>query len=247
MNHDELQDLLGAYALDAVDPGERDAVEAHLRECGRCRAEVAEHREAATFLAHSGADAPDGVWDRIVDSLEAAPPDLRLVPAAGAGSAGAAERARRPWRRAVAVVGAAAAAAVIVLGVEIRQQDERIGELETALEDPITAAYRTALADPNARIIELAAADGTTTLRGAITEGGMGYLRAADLPQLGPGRTYQLWGGAADRLVSLGVIGDDPDVVTFRAGPYDVLAISEEPEPGVVAPTSTPVVQGALS
>ncbi|MEA3055576.1 MAG: hypothetical protein QOD30_1008, partial [Actinomycetota bacterium] len=51
-SHDEIQELLGAYALDAVDPDERSDVEDHLRDCARCRAEVAEHRDTAAFLAH---------------------------------------------------------------------------------------------------------------------------------------------------------------------------------------------------
>ena len=42
--HEDFQDLLGAYALDAVDPTERDEIERHLATCPRCRAEVAEHR-----------------------------------------------------------------------------------------------------------------------------------------------------------------------------------------------------------
>ena len=78
MTHDEVADLLGAYALDAVDADERAAIEAHLATCARCRAEVAEHREAAALLANEGGDAPDGLWSRIAGSLEAAPPELRL-------------------------------------------------------------------------------------------------------------------------------------------------------------------------
>ena len=63
LSHSELEELLGAYALDAVDGDERDAVELHLRECPRCRAEVADHREVAAALAQTGGPAPDGVWD----------------------------------------------------------------------------------------------------------------------------------------------------------------------------------------
>ena len=68
--HEEIQELLGAYALDAVEDAERDAIELHLRECPRCRAEVADHREVASLIGHGGAPAPDGVWDRIVGALD---------------------------------------------------------------------------------------------------------------------------------------------------------------------------------
>ena len=40
--HDEIPELLGAYAHDAVEPDAAALVEDHLRECPRCAAEVAE-------------------------------------------------------------------------------------------------------------------------------------------------------------------------------------------------------------
>ena len=76
--HEDIQELLGAYALHAVDPDEAEVVEAHLEPCPRCRAEVEGHREVATMLGNSGGDAPDGLWDRIASQLEDPPPPLRL-------------------------------------------------------------------------------------------------------------------------------------------------------------------------
>src|SRR3954468_13451869 len=75
---DEFTELLGAYALDAIDDDEREAIEAHLLTCPRCRAEVAEHREVAAFLS-KGAPAPDGVWDRIAAELSPPAPPLRMT------------------------------------------------------------------------------------------------------------------------------------------------------------------------
>jgi anti-sigma factor RsiW len=68
--HDEIRALLGAYALDAVDPEETRAVEDHLRECPQCRAEVEQHRSVAALLGNVGAAAPAGLWDRIAASLD---------------------------------------------------------------------------------------------------------------------------------------------------------------------------------
>ena len=42
----------------------------------RCRAEVEGHREVASMLGNSGADAPEGVWDRIASQLEDTPPPM---------------------------------------------------------------------------------------------------------------------------------------------------------------------------
>ena len=69
-NHDELRELLGAYALDAVDADEALAVEAHLAGCPQCRAEVEQHRSVAALLGNAGATAPAGLWDRIAASLD---------------------------------------------------------------------------------------------------------------------------------------------------------------------------------
>ncbi|MGH9044990.1 MAG: anti-sigma factor domain-containing protein [Acidimicrobiales bacterium] len=67
--HSEIAELLGAYALDALDPAEVDQVEAHLATCPRCAGEVARHHEVAGLLANTGADAPPELWDRIAENL----------------------------------------------------------------------------------------------------------------------------------------------------------------------------------
>ena len=68
--HDEVRELLGAYALDAVDPDEAFAVEAHLKDCPQCRDEVEQHRSVAALLGNAGSAAPAGLWDRIAASLD---------------------------------------------------------------------------------------------------------------------------------------------------------------------------------
>jgi hypothetical protein len=240
MNHDEIADLLGAYALDAVDDDERAEIEAHLVDCARCRAEVNEHREVATLLAHSGADAPEGVWSRIAGALDQPPPDLRLVPEPASQPTAP---VRRVPRLAAALV-AAAAGVVAVLGFQVRQQDQRIDELQAAVADPLAPAFEAALDAPDSQLVELTSADGTIVLRGAVTDDGTGYLRASALPRLDLDRTYQLWGAAGDELVSLGVLGAEPDVVTFGARDFDGFAITEEDAPGVVTSRNRPVVTG---
>src|SRR5688572_24895940 len=106
MTHEQLQELLGAYALDAVDSDEALAIEAHLSECPRCRAEVADLREVAGLLSHAGAAAPEGVWDRIASSLTEPPPPLRLE----------VQRERRASRgRVLQTIALSAAAAVLVV------------------------------------------------------------------------------------------------------------------------------------
>ena len=98
LSHSEIEELLGAYVCDAVDADEAIAVERHLQTCPRCRAEVAELREVTALLATADtpAAAPDGVWDRILSSLEETPPALRLSVVAPMPEAGATRSATEP-------------------------------------------------------------------------------------------------------------------------------------------------------
>jgi hypothetical protein len=68
--HEEIQELLGVYALDAVDPETAAMVEAHLEGCVRCATEVAQHHEVAGLLANSGGSSPAGLWDGIASQLD---------------------------------------------------------------------------------------------------------------------------------------------------------------------------------
>ena len=83
MTHDEIEELLGVYALDALDDDERQEVDDHLLTCPRCRAELAAHREVAALLGNRVGDAPavapDELWDRISASLQDEPPALSPV------------------------------------------------------------------------------------------------------------------------------------------------------------------------
>jgi len=60
--HEEAFADLGAYALDALAPDERAAIEAHLQSCATCRDELRSMSEAATSLASA---VPSRPMDRI--------------------------------------------------------------------------------------------------------------------------------------------------------------------------------------
>ena len=62
LSHDAVVDLLGAYALDAVDPGEAAAVEAHLGTCPGCLDEIARLQQAAGALAGPEEEPPSELW-----------------------------------------------------------------------------------------------------------------------------------------------------------------------------------------
>jgi hypothetical protein len=260
LTHDEIEDLLGAYALNAVEDPERAQVERHLERCPRCRAEVADHREVAALLANGGADAPEGVWQRITDALEESPPPMRLDLAAPGPAAvtdlAAGRRARQERRaagslaaRVAVMVGAAAAVVIGFLGVQVVRQERLLDDMRATLnEDASLRAANLALADPDGARARLESPDGSLAATAVVLPNGTGYLLAHDLPALDDTRTYQLWGAADDIVISLGVLGANPDdVVPFQAsGPVELLVITDEEAPGVPQSEQPPLLAGAI-
>jgi anti-sigma-K factor RskA len=235
LNHQDIESLLGAYALDAVDPAEADAIELHLRECPQCRAEVAAHRETAAMLANSGTPAPPGVWDNIVAQLEASPPLLTLAKA-------------RPVKRWPTIT--SAAAAIVLLAGSVAWVVGRQSTPGTRPGgSPIDAAIIAAYADPHARSVRLNSSDGRHHVDAVVRQDGTGYLVRNNLPPLAAGRTYQLWGIVGRNKVSLGVLGRAPTRLAFiaRMTKLDALAITDEEAGGVVASQQAPVVVGVVA
>src|SRR5580658_2450780 len=70
LSHEAIGELLGAFALDAVDPIEASIITAHLVDCPRCRDEVAQHQQTAAMLANTGGEAPDTLWDGISSQID---------------------------------------------------------------------------------------------------------------------------------------------------------------------------------
>lgn len=248
-------ELLGAYALDALDTDEHALVSAHLAGCPRCAAEVAQHRETIGLVAASGGNAPEGVWERISQAIDdgtrnasrQAPPlpSLRRT-----------SRRTDRWRKPMAALAAAAAAAVIAL---VGVQTVRVDHLDHQVRQLNAAARQAggfqgaaaALVDPSARHLQL-----TSTRAGSRTVGelvllpsGAAYLVGANLPSLAETSTYQLWSIVAGRAVSVGVLGAHPATVAFTvdpAAPSREFLVTVEPAGGVVAPTSAPVARAAV-
>lgn len=235
-----LDELLGAYALDAVDDDERQRVESYLAINPRAAAEVQDHREVATMLAYNGMDAPAGVWDRIESEIGmvASPPppgpELARVMAFPQPTAGSnvSDRGRNwsaatPW-----ALGVAAASLLLVGAVGVFSlRDDGAG-------DPIEMAYSSALDDRDSVTTELVADGSDASAQGVIDQDGHGYLLATDLPTLPAGETYQLWGvlGGTGDVVSIGILGPNPELETFTIeGVVDALAITIEQAPGVIS------------
>lgn len=255
-SHDEIAELLGVYAVDAVDAVERTIVEDHLPACPRCKAEVADHREVAAKMAYSGAPAPEGIWSRIQEALEESPPELGLlVPAlssrdrreADAGSTAGSTTSHPAPRRWMPL---AAAAALVVLalfaGVVIGGAGDGQAPVDTAAQVTLEDIARRVLNDPDSAKVDLASlSDETLKATAAVEDDGSGYLLGTSLPALDESQTYQLWGVRPDAVISLGILGNSPGVIAFHLdNNIEALVITAEVTGGVPQSSNPAILVG---
>jgi anti-sigma-K factor RskA len=248
-------DLLGAYALDALDPDEAQVVATHLASCPRCAQEVDEHRQTIGLLAAGGAGvAPTAVWDAIAAKIEGSSPAADGHPPMPVLLNKS--RRRSGWRQPSRWLGAiAAAAAAVVIGagtVQIAHLNHRVSQLTaTARQSGAFEGAAAALVDPSARHLVLMATHPSTKPLGelVILPSGSAYLIASDMAPLPDTSTYQLWAVIDGRAVSVGVLGARPVAVAFSVDPGVTTAaylLTVEPAGGVVSPTTTPIAQARV-
>jgi anti-sigma factor RsiW len=265
-DHDEVAELLGAYALDAVDAEEARRIEGHLAECPRCRGEVDELRDVAAALASQSAleadQPPPELWARISDavgrSARVAPvdqvpqPSVSRPPASITRLADARRRTRDPrrWLQAIGAAGAAAAIALLALGLV--NADGRVHQLQSAVAGSgAQAAVRAALVSPGHKVVRLRTPSGTAVASLVVEHTGAGYVVSSRMSPLPADETYQLWASIGGRPISLGLLGRRPATGTaFSLGSAARIAralmVTVEPAGGVAAPDHAPVAIGAL-
>jgi len=248
-SHDEIEELLGAYALDAVDGDERAMVEDHLRDCPRCRDEVEAHREVAAHLSFAGASAPEGLWSRIASELEPAEPEPELGRLLQLRRA----RPRRRWMT-PSLVAAAASIAILAgaLGWQLHNQQTKVSNITRQLATSVglNQAVRDASLDARSSKFALVSADGKVHVDAVVEPDGTGFLVPhKSLAALPHDQTYQLWGVVGNQRISLGLLGTKPDVVPFKASAprLDALAITTERAGGVLQSAHAPVAAGAVA
>jgi anti-sigma factor RsiW len=256
MNHDTIIELLGAFALDAVDPDEAAAVREHLAGCPRCRDEVAQHHQTAGLLAPPGDEPPAHLWEGISARLGQSPPAAEPVPLDVPQPAVRPRRApERPARsrwglRVGALVAVAAAAAIAALGVEVGRLDHRLNRVaaSTGAQD-LSDAARNALLNPQTQRILLSSPGPNSQVLAEVVAGSpsTAFLFNRGLPALPSARTYQLWLTGPGRTISMGLLGSNPGTVAFALGPTlpsRAFAVTVEPANGSVVPTLPIVASG---
>ncbi|MFZ0251208.1 MAG: anti-sigma factor [Acidimicrobiales bacterium] len=257
MSHDEASDLLGAYALDAVDGDEYAELEEHLESCPRCRGELDGLREVAAAMGNSVEPVPEGLWSQIALRLPErqeggeAPPMPRLTSEARSPFRVPAEGPTRRHRVMVSTIGAiavAAAAVAVVLGIGLVHADNKVTGLQAdqAAASPNVAA---ALRAPGHRVVTLDSSTHTEQAKVVVLPSGQGYVVSSSLPSLDDGRTYQLWAIEGNQPISLGLLGRSPGRAAFiMAGSTrpSRLSITAEPAGGSVFPTGPILATGTV-
>jgi hypothetical protein len=242
VSHEELESLLGAYALDALDPDEEVLLEAHLAECPRCRTEVAAHRETAAALGNTGGQAPSGVWERIAAELDAGRPATQTPPTPSS-------VIPLPLRRqlalpVLAVLAAAALVVVALLAVSTIRLQHRVDALRsTESAGGLQQAAAAAVLDPHHTTAHLTSANGRFSAEVIIGPAGDAYWVNSDLPALDPLHTYQMWGLDNGQIVSLGLLGPHPQVAAFHVdSAVSRLMVTAEPKGGRPQPDTNVLI-----
>lgn len=231
----DLHHLAAAYALDALDPDERAAFEAHYPTCDVCRGEVEQFRETARHLGESVAAAPPAALEQAVMAevarIRQLPPDRVAQPSVRS----RAERRRRYVPG--GLLAAAAAVLALVVGaaalVGTRGGASPVEEVLAAPDAVVTALAPTADGGPGTfQVIWSAERDRVAVI-------------ANGLPEPGPDRVYELWAIVDDTPVPAGLFTPDDGGVRTAVDIDDVDAaawgVTVEPSGGSSAPT-TPIL-----
>jgi anti-sigma-K factor RskA len=247
VNCEQADELIGAYALDALPDDEAAQMRAHIETCARHATEASELRAVAARLPALAGEVqpPVALRTRVLDAVRATPqtPEreaprslVRGPRARGISATG------RDWRvqwGALAAVLVAAIGGLLAWNVVLMQRLDDDGATEFA--SAITATSALESADGMRA--------GTVVYFGDEREA---VLIADGLDALDASReTYQLWSLVDGEATSLGLMTPDDAGRASMAFAYDArvadaLAITVEPAGGSTQPTTDPVYVAEL-
>lgn len=255
MTHEEAMEFAGLYALDALTPDEKAAVDAHIAACTEDHSEFAELGGVAPALASVAepAGAPAALKRRVLESYRADVVVPAARPAAGA-SAPATTSARRasvPNWMGWAAAGIALVLIAVLGAVSLNLQSQ--ADLANQRAEQMRAAIA-AMSEPGSQVAILKGSGTAAGVSGfvAVPAGGTGYMVMTNVPAVPAGMTYQGWYIANGTPVSAGTmqVGSDGDIVVSGLQPVpetSVVAVTVEPDGGSEQPTSQPIIVGNLS
>ncbi len=227
-DHEEIRELIAAYALDALDPEDSARVQAHLPRCASCRRELASFLRVADQIALSTRDAGPArdLETRILREASLVPRPVRARRAWG-------------WTPGFAV---AAAVLVFVLAAGNVAQWVRSPQFQARTKGLVTVALVGTVGHKDAY--------GTIVVD---TDDSEGVMAVRGLPQLSPGSRYQLWLTRDGETLSGGLFTVNPDgygslLVKVPGGfrGFRAFGVSIEPQEGSSVPRGSMIMRGGL-
>ena len=224
-----IHELTAGYALDALDPDEREEFERHLAGCEQCQKELASFWEVTSALAVAADGPAPGAELRERILADARAEKQTVVPL----------ESRRRLSPVLASVTAVAAVLAIGLGIYSISLNGQLDDTKAALTAQQSAAE--VLADPAATTVALQSGSG----RLVVANDGAAVLVLNDLAAAPAGMTYQAWIVEGQTPVSAGIFDttDEQAIVPIlQAVPNGaVVAVTLEQAGGAASPTLPPL------
>ncbi|TMD04846.1 MAG: anti-sigma factor [Chloroflexi bacterium] len=236
ITHAEADELLGAYALDALTAAEARRLEEHLAGCPEQAAAAAELRTTQSLLALTAGEVqpPPELRQRIRQAVAANPSQSGTVSGPAAAIVPIRRASRMPrWapRRAYLAV---AAALLVSLGV-----GGLIGYQLSQSQQPLAYTFQ---GDPTR-------APGADARLVYFRDRQQAVLTVSGLPRLTAGHVYEIWlikgGVPVDEGISADPNGNVAAPISGDVPRFDQLAITIEPGEQQL-PTTTPILIGSL-
>ncbi|MGQ0648187.1 MAG: anti-sigma factor [Gemmatimonadaceae bacterium] len=247
-------DSAAAYALGAVDPDERAALDALMEQSPEFRLEVERYRHLVGLMAYAArvVPAPETLRQRILSDARAVRPIASAAPKRPARPFSAA----LPWLAAAAGLGFA-----IVTSNRLRASQDAAAALRSEL---VTAQQQLAIRDstmaafmgPEVHVVSLSEADRKPSARVFWNHTKNVFIVTAfNVPPAPVGKTYQLWAiSKGKNPMSMGTFNTDatgratlivPVGNTITTGGFiDLCGMTLEPEGGSPQPTEAPRLVG---
>ena len=260
MTHEEAFAEIGALVIGALSADEERAVMTHIEECAECQAELAAMKEVATQLP-----ALDSIGEIPAERSRSIRDSLVARASASTSAAAPVQRAGFNYWKPLAL---AASAAIVALGLAYsreRTESRRLAQIadeRSAVTDSLSRAIRgrddllQSITGPSVSVVELSsdAVQAPTARMFWDRATNRWTMYAHGLPQPAPGRAYELWLVTADAKIPAGVFKPSPDgTATFTAtyalepSQLQAIAVTDEPEAGVPAPTGPIVLIGSAA
>jgi hypothetical protein len=273
LSHDQAVERLDALAFDTLQGAERDAVIAHVEGCEICGSELVQLRETVALLAFSAPSSAgtanetrDRIHARLMARAAAETGALQDMPTRVIKPSRSVVNAIA-WRRAEWM--AIAAGILLVVSVSVLASVMRDRQnLRFALNDQVARSQRATTASDSLRTAVMkrdsiiAGLTGRDVAMMTLTSNGTKSpyahmfwdktrntwtMVAHNMPDLKPGRTYQLWLMTPDKKISAGTFESrDGDAMMRATMPLTdklmSLAVTEEPMGGMPQPTGAMVM-----